>query len=322
MASRWCCITALFLASLACGRSHLSVTGPADSGESADALGAADVAPRPDASTTPDSLAPSSPDRVPDLDLSICGNDRVDPGEECDDGNVLAGDGCDSTCKVECDWEPCWEPPPIVSICGNGIVSAIEACDDGNVQPGDGCSEVCLVEPGFRCTVPGKRCTPVCGDGRVVGTETCDDGNTESWDGCSEFCLTEPCWDCSSGACEYRDPVVDGGPCQYLSVAYCGDGVLQGAEECDDGAQNNDGEEGRCSTHCRYLRCGDGVLTSPEECDLGWANNTAVYGDRGGCTRDCTLAHYCGDGIVDAADGEQCDEHIFPCTGDCVYVLY
>ena len=50
--------------------------------------------------------------------------------------------------------------------------------------------------------------------------------------------------------------------------------------------------------------CGDGVVTPPEMCDLGAANNTGAYG---GCNPDCTLAPYCGDGIVQVADGEQCD---------------
>jgi cysteine-rich repeat protein len=30
-----------------------------------------------------------------------CGNSRVDPFEQCDDGNSVAGDGCDATCQVE-----------------------------------------------------------------------------------------------------------------------------------------------------------------------------------------------------------------------------
>jgi len=31
-----------------------------------------------------------------------CGNGLVEPGEECDDGNTLSGDGCSSTCVSEC----------------------------------------------------------------------------------------------------------------------------------------------------------------------------------------------------------------------------
>lgn len=30
-----------------------------------------------------------------------CGNDVLDPGEGCDDGNILDADGCSSTCTVE-----------------------------------------------------------------------------------------------------------------------------------------------------------------------------------------------------------------------------
>jgi cysteine-rich repeat protein len=32
-----------------------------------------------------------------------CGNEHIDPGEECDDANELDGDGCDSDCQFSCD---------------------------------------------------------------------------------------------------------------------------------------------------------------------------------------------------------------------------
>ena len=32
---------------------------------------------------------------------SNCGNLLIDPGEECDDGNILENDGCSSACLVE-----------------------------------------------------------------------------------------------------------------------------------------------------------------------------------------------------------------------------
>ena len=71
--------------------------------------------------------------------------------------------------------------------------------------------------------------------------------------------------------------------------------------------ENSDGDYGGCSTHCRYLGCGDGIVNGPEECDLGFARNTAVYGDSAGCRASCTRSHYCGDGYVDADYGEHCD---------------
>ena len=32
---------------------------------------------------------------------NICGDGVLDPGEQCDDGNLLDGDGCSAICEVE-----------------------------------------------------------------------------------------------------------------------------------------------------------------------------------------------------------------------------
>jgi cysteine-rich repeat protein len=32
--------------------------------------------------------------------LEVCGNGVVDPGEQCDDGNAVNGDGCDNNCAI------------------------------------------------------------------------------------------------------------------------------------------------------------------------------------------------------------------------------
>ncbi len=65
---------------------------------------------------------------------------------ECDDGNLIDGDGCTSTCTIEFGWychdgdfdraDACYEK------CGDGMVVFAEPtlCDDGNVFNGDGCS--------------------------------------------------------------------------------------------------------------------------------------------------------------------------------------
>ncbi len=69
---------------------------------------------------------------------SICGNDTVEVGEQCDDGNLVNGDGCSNLCTFEESQE---EP-----ICGNNITEIGEQCDDGNLTNGDGCSVSCKVE--------------------------------------------------------------------------------------------------------------------------------------------------------------------------------
>ena len=77
-------------------------------------------------------IALSSPSEPTD---PVCGDGRVDPGEECDDGNTHGQDGCSATCKVE-----------HLCCCGNGVVEPGELCDDGNNIDGDGCSSTCVTE--------------------------------------------------------------------------------------------------------------------------------------------------------------------------------
>ena len=31
----------------------------------------------------------------------VCGNGIIESGEQCDDGNLVDGDGCSSTCQIE-----------------------------------------------------------------------------------------------------------------------------------------------------------------------------------------------------------------------------
>jgi cysteine-rich repeat protein len=55
-----------------------------------------DVAAETEVDTTPD-----VPEEVaPEVEVTVCGNGAVEPGEPCDDGNTCAGDGC-ATCVVE-----------------------------------------------------------------------------------------------------------------------------------------------------------------------------------------------------------------------------
>jgi fibro-slime domain-containing protein len=49
--------------------------------------------------------------------------------------------------------------------------------------------------------------------------------------------------------------------------------------------------------------CGDGIKTKYEACDDG--KNTGGYGK---CAPGCVLGPRCGDGVIQAAEGEQCDD--------------
>jgi len=158
----------------------------------------------------------------------LCGNGSLDPGEQCDDGNVIDGDGCDSNCTL--------------TGCGNGIVTLGEQCDDGNLINGDGCD---------------SNCTPTgCGNGIVTGGEQCDDGNLINGDGCSATCQLEIF--CGNGVvdpgetCDPPGQVMppNGNPCR-ADCTFCGDGIVNGpggAETCDDA--NTDDLHDHCRNTC------------------------------------------------------------------------
>jgi fibro-slime domain-containing protein len=89
----------------------------------------------------------------------------------------------------------------------------------------------------------------------------------------------------------------------------CGDGIVNGTEQCDDGPNNSDTAYGGCTSQCTVgPYCGDGTVDSAfkEECDDG-VNQSAAYGATTGCAPGCRKPGYCGDGKIDSQH-EQCDD--------------
>jgi cysteine-rich repeat protein len=202
----------------------------------------------------------------------------LDPGESCDDGNTAPRDGCNGLCQVEANWDcsagHCTKLT--ISVCGDGRVTHGEVCDDANQDDGDGCSADCVhIEVGWYCPVSGMACKPTRNlPGVLDAGATCGD----------------------SGACSPE----------------CGNGVVEGEEECDDGldrnapAFNDDWRYNGCTTACRLgPRCGDGTVNGDEECDLGSDNGSDL--SQYGCALACTRPSFCGDGIPDGELGEECD---------------
>ncbi|MDI7269334.1 MAG: DUF1566 domain-containing protein, partial [Myxococcota bacterium] len=61
-----------------------------------------------------------------------------------------------------------------------------------------------------------------------------------------------------------------GGECRCTNTGFfCGDGVIDPGEECDNGVRNHDSLPDRCRSDCRRSRCGDAVADTGEECDDG-----------------------------------------------------
>jgi len=86
-------------------------------------------------------------------DEITCGDGVTNPGEQCDDGGLVDGDGCDSNCTF--------------TACGNGVQTAGEECDDGNLGPGDCCAASCQHEATGSACDDGNPCTN--GDGCAAG---------------------------------------------------------------------------------------------------------------------------------------------------------
>ncbi|MGB1699553.1 MAG: DUF4215 domain-containing protein, partial [Nannocystaceae bacterium] len=100
----------------------------------------------------------------------------------------------------------------------------------------------------------------------------------------------------------------------------CGDGMVTGNEECDNGANNGqNGDE--CKSDCTDNFCGDNYISSSEECDDGASNGNNISA----CKSDCTVTT-CGDGYQGGleecddgnnTDGDGCDANCLSETQNC-----
>jgi cysteine-rich repeat protein len=277
-----------------------------------------------------------------------CGNGIVDPGEVCDDGNIMDGDGCSHDCLSKEE-------------CGNGVVDPNEVCDDGNTvngqcggSAGSGCNVDSDCGSNVKCIA--DKCShdckslQVCGNDIVDFDEVCDDGGTSdgkcpdgtpcnanadcggakcSPDGCSRNCESNET--CGNGivdlgeVCDNGSANGAGQPCESdcQGGSGCGNGIVDPGEQCDDGNSNDNDD----CVNCKFAKCGDGFVDNlgsnfSEACDPGSAGETST------CNANCTIPS-CGDGIVnplykpDGTHGEQCDNgatnsNSADCTAVCL----
>jgi cysteine-rich repeat protein len=249
---------------------------------------------------------------VLDVTPGRCGDGTQDVEEECDDGNAVGGDCCSATCTYESTTTTCTDDG---DPCTNDVCDGAGACV--HVPPGT--CNACTVPTSipaaggvFTGTTTGAStlsgCTSSAGAERVyqwtpassglATISTC--GGTTNYDtvlsvrtaGCASIIA------CSDDACGLQSSidltvsagqtyliVVDGysGNGSYtLTVSppvVCGDDIMGGAEECDDG--NLDPDDG-CTELCTV--CGNGVIAASEECDDGGLANDD------GCSAACRFA--------------------------------
>jgi len=148
-----------------------------------------------------------------------------------------------------------------------------------------------------------------CGNNIIDANERCEPGLPLPITTCSALnrSLETGTLSCSS-SCQY-----DTSDCV---TTQCGNAVLEPGEECDQTGSISCTSLGRGYTsgtalciNCEYdleqcLTCGNGTRESDEVCDDGTLN-----GRYGHCRTDCTgLGGHCGDGVVNAPAGEECDQ--------------
>lgn len=186
----------------------------------------------------------------------------------CGDGKCRGGETAES-CPLDCSSG---------SYCGDGT------CDVDETN--DSCSEDCPVMPPPICVVNG-----VCNEGEDCLSCPQDCAGVTTGKPSSRYCCG------AEGNCYIDDPLLCRSDCGTpISDPFCGDGITNLGEQCDDG-----GESSLCDSDCTYSVCGDLKVntTAGEACDAG--------GDTASCDSDCT-AVACGDSHLNSSAGEECDD--------------
>ena len=251
----------------------------------------------------------------------VCGNGFISSSETCEDGNIVQGDGCSSSCTIEHGFECTMAASGGSednsgdtggSSTGGYMESPGDSSTGGNMGPpyrrsGDvSRAKGQLAGPPLNPSDQKMRsgelsvCFEVCGNGLISPSETCDDGNFLSGDGCSSDCQREHGWECS------KSPCADG----ETPTEVCDNGLISSGEGCDDGNNiDGDGCSSICAVECGFdcgnaepsvcsSECGDGFLASNEVCDDGNRD------DGDGCSGDCMSiedGYTCIGGICDTS---------------------
>jgi cysteine-rich repeat protein len=259
----------------------------------------------------------------------------TDPARNCpSDATCTASGGCDDathTCKpgtpkpagASCGASKfCRGTECVDSQCGDAVVTPPEACDNGNANgPGTGCEKNCT----FSCADPAA-CTPLpcnkslCASDHRCGTTPDSSQNGQSC-GANLFC--------KDGAC-------------LAPGAVCGNGVLEGGEDCDFGSGNGPGTG--CETICKFSctnapgscvdpnACHGAPTCAPvtvngktgQKCTTGATKSDGtVCGASSICLGGSCQPSFCGDGFRDDSLKEQCDDgnvtKLDGCSDQCAF---
>jgi cysteine-rich repeat protein len=245
---------------------------------------------------------------------AVCGDGITEGVETCDDNGTTPGDGCSATCTVESGYACTMASPSVCTdidectldtdncdanaTCANTVGSFTCACNSGYMGTGTTCADIdeCTAgtdtcDTNATCTNTAGAFTCACKTGFTGDGMTCTDVNecTAGTDNCdtNATCTNQPGSFTCACIAGYSG---NGATC----APNCGDGILVGAEVCDDSDMTSgDGCSMNCEVETGYACtgtpstcktvCGDGLKVGSEACDDG---NTF---DEDGCDAQCTL---------------------------------
>jgi len=251
--------------------------------------------------------------------VPYCGDGNIDSGEECDDGNNIDGDGCSSTCQEEdyCELEftKTDDHDPVQP--GDSLVYHLTLTNTGTINcTGSGVLLKDVFDANTMFISSSVETMFVASDYILWNFGTMEPGDTESVDLTMLVSENALCNSTLINQVKFYSDQTDWGDFiieETLVICdpadpYCGDGILDPNEECDDG-NNIDGDD--CSANCTIECgggdepvCGDGDMEGDEECDDG--NLTDGDGCSADCIIECGSNPICGDGTTDP--GEECDD--------------
>lgn len=223
-----------------------------------------------------------------------CGNNVADPGEACDDGNAVGGDGCSANCLSD-------------ESCGNGILDAAvgEACDDG-------------ANNGALWTPPTS--TSMFYNGHMYGL----DDTPAQYSAAVPFCATSGGYVVSIGDSAENTAVKNHALAQGFGRPWLGatDMAADGVWLWDSGepfVYNNwdAGYPTSGTSNCMTYRNEGSPLWMNVICDGALFSQRPVLCEyeTGYCSADCSTDAFgiCGNGLLDS--GEACDDGVDNGTG-------